>query len=150
MKPHAAEATLRSLHQLRGEDRRDAQASLDEARTAVAAAEGELTLCRDRLAKLSGSADGRASKVTAGLLQRRQSCDAALAGARAELGLRVKRALERLDRAQLTLAAAEDAWRDACGQQRVVERVMTRRETEQQRVEQRHLDNDNDDLAQRR
>jgi flagellar biosynthesis chaperone FliJ len=144
------EATLRVLHQVRGEGRLSAEDTMRHARLRVAERERELELCRDRLAKLIPIRNQSEFKVKAAVLQRRQACESALAVATRDARLAVQHAAAAVTQARSTLATADQQWRDACGQERVVERVMTRRDLEAKRNEQRAEDDDNDDRSLRR
>lgn len=142
-------STLRSLHELRGVGRLDAEQALRDAQLELATRKRELEVCRERLAKLVAAEGRQESNVKAAVLQRRQACQASLSVARKAAATSVTRATADVAQAQSILGLAEQAWRDACGQERVVERVLARRASEAKRVELRTEDDDNDERAAR-
>jgi len=146
----AAEATLRALHQVREQRRIEAAEVLRAAQAKLERAERELEVQRDRLAKLLSAEVRGEPTVTAAVLQRKQACQVGLSTARTDAATEVRRAIVRVSEAQRTAATADQAWREACGEERVVERLRARRDLETKRGELRTEAEDNDDLAQRR
>lgn len=146
----ASEPTLRALLRLREQGRLTAEEAVAAARVELQARHVELEQARARLATLTLTAGRSESRVTAGALQRKQACEVALVGEHSRAAAGVRRALVAVAESQRALERAEQAWRDARGQERSVEHAISRREVEGKRNAQRVEDDDNDDLAQRR
>lgn len=143
-------ATLSSLQQVRTGVRLDAEAAVHNARQGLERAEQTWLEARAKLSKLVVAERRDAEKVSAGALQRAEACRVALSTAHARASQQVKDALKRMQQARLALAQAEDGWRGARAEERVVERVVERQQADAQSARLRAEDEDNDDLSQRR
>lgn len=142
--------TLSALQRVRTGVRVDAEAAVIHARHVLERAQQTWSDARERLSKLVAAERRDAEKVSAGALQRAEACRVALSTAHSRASLQVKAALEVVQQARVALVQAEDAWRGARAEERVVERVMERQQVDAQSARQRVEDEDNDDLSQRR